>query len=169
MDRAPQGPTAIDTRVTLLSNGFQMRGMLKVMGNLQTFMNNDLNPAFTLSNIEVTGISPTNPVHMTQPEIIIGKQNVQAVFFDERPAQGEIVFLPRTEDIVVYMDNFALAGKMYLGQDARVNDFIDASLQQFLVMTDLTVYPVVPVRTELVMTASVAMLQKNAIRFYHRG
>jgi hypothetical protein len=162
-------PAQLEVRVAILTAAFQIRGTLRIIGTLQTYMNDDQKATLIIYGAEVTGVEASNPVRMTQPELIINKRAVQIILFEEMPPQGALTLLPRGESLVMYLDGFAAAGKFYMGQDARISDFADASLQQFLVITDMKVYPIQQVRSGLITNAPLGMIHKSVIRFYHQA
>ena len=162
-------PVQLEVPVTILTAAFQIRGALRIMGTIQTFVNDDQKATLMVYGAEVIGVEANNPVRMTKPEIVISKRAMQLILFDEMPPQGSLTLLPRSESLVMYLDGFAAAGKFYMGQDARTADFSDSAPGQFLVITDLKVYPVLQVRSGLVTSAPLGMIHKSVIRFYHQA
>jgi hypothetical protein len=161
------GPNFIEVGVTIFTSAFQMRGTLQVLGTLQTFINDEQKPTFTLYNAEALGT--TNPVKMSQQELVVSKRSVQCLLFDTMPPQGSIALLPRQEPLVVYVEGFAISARFYMGQDARIADFSDASMQQFLAAGDLKLYPIGQVRPGLVSSAPLGVIHKSAFKFYHKA
>src|SRR5258706_15244346 len=110
-------PEQLEIRVVVLTSAFQIRGALKMMGVLQTFMNDDQKGTLTIHEAEVTGIEAGNPVRMSQPQVIVNKRAAQVILFDEGLPQGTLTLLPRAEGLVMYVESFAAAGKFFMGQD----------------------------------------------------
>ena len=53
--------------------------------------------------------------------------------------------------------------------DAHLADFTEASLQQFLLASDVKIYPLFQARPGLVQAAPIALIHKSQIRVYHKG
>jgi hypothetical protein len=162
-------PEFVEIGVTIFTSAFQMRGKLHVLGVMQTFINDEQKPTFTLHNAEVLGTSATNPVKMSQHEVIISKRSIQCLLFDVMPPQGSMAMLPRQETIVAYVEGFAISARFFMGQDARLADFSDASMQQFLTAGDLKLYPMGQMRQGLVNSAPLGVVHKSAFKFYHKA
>ena len=156
-------------RVTLFTSAFQARGALHVPAALQTYLNNESQATMSVFNVEVLGLEASNPARMTQPEIIVNKRACQIILFESTPAPGSVAILPRFESLVAYVDGFAVAGKYYMGQDSRLNDFAESSMQQFLLVSDMRLYPIIQARPGLVLSAPMGIVHKGAIHFFHRG
>jgi hypothetical protein len=166
MDNVGQ-PNFVEMGVTVFTSAFQMRGTLQVLGVMQTFLNDDQKPTFTLHGAEVLGVSAANPVKMNQREVIVTKRSIQCLLFDTMPPQGAMALLPRQEPLVVYVEGLAISARFYMGQDARLADFADSSMQQFLTAADLKLYPITQMRQGLVNAAPLGVIHKTAFRFYH--
>ncbi len=154
-------------KVAVFTSAFQLRGELHILGIMQTFLNDEQKPTLTVFGAEAIGLEASSPARLSQPEIIVNKRSVQVILFEAMPPQGAISLLPRTESLVVYLDRFALSGKFFMGQDARIQDFADASVQQFLVLSEAKMFPMFQARQGLATSAPLAVLHKSAIRMYH--
>ena len=85
------------------------------------------------------------------------------------PQQGQITLLARAEPLMMYTDRFAMAAKFHMGPDSRIADFAGASLQQFLIASDVKLYPLFQSRGGLVQAAPLALIHKTAVRMYHKA
>ncbi len=164
------GPNFIEVAASVLTSTFQVRGKLHVLGVMQTFMNDEQKPTLSIYASDVLGIDASNPAaHMTQPEIIITKRYASIVALETMPEQGQLSLLARTEQLIMYTDRFAVAGRFHMGPDARLNDFTEASLQQFILASDVKIYPLFQSRPGLVQATPLAMIHKSQIRLYHKA
>lgn len=155
---------------SILTAAFQVRGKVRTLGNLQTFLNDEKKPTLSVYNADVTGFDVTNPAaRMTQPEMFITRAAIIAVLFETPPPPGQIVLPPHTESLMVYSDRFALSGRFHLGPDARLTDFAEISPLPFIVISDAKIYPLFQPRPALVQSAAIALLRRSAIRLYYRS
>ncbi len=163
------GPNFTELGTTVLTSTFQVRGKLHVLGVLQTFINDEQKPMLVVYSADVLGFDPTNPAaRMSQAEMIVNKRHATIVALETMPAQGQLSLLTHTEPLMLYTDRFALSGKFHMGTDARVYDFTEVSLQQYIAASDVKIYPLFQSRPGLVQAAPVVLIQKSQIRMYHK-
>ena len=69
-------------KVTILSAEFQAQGTIRVLGNVQTFINDEQKSVIALYNATLFGVERGNPATSTQvPELYIRKDRVQVIAF----------------------------------------------------------------------------------------
>jgi hypothetical protein len=165
-----EGPTYAEAAATVLTSTFQVRGKLHILGVMQTFVNDEQKPTLSVYNADVLGFDLTNPAaRMTQPEVVINKRYASIIALESVPPQGQLSILTRIEQLMMYTDRFALAAKFHMGPDARLNDFTEASLQQFILASEVKIYPLFQARPGLVQAAPIALIHKSQIRLYHKA
>ncbi len=162
-------PSFVDIATVALTDGFQARGKLRIPGTLQTTLNNDQNSILILYEVEAMGYEVGNPAtRLTQAELLIRKAACHLIAFENPLPAGHMVLLAHTELLVLYTDRFAIQAKFHMGPDSRVTDFIDSTQQQFLIASDVKIYPLFQPRVALITSAPLVALQKSAIRMYHK-
>src|SRR5579871_1736340 len=91
-----------EVSASILTAAFQVRGKLRVPGNLLTFLNDENKPTLSAYNADVTGFDVTNPAaRMSQPEILISRQAIIAALLDANAVPGLNVASARTESLMV--------------------------------------------------------------------
>ncbi len=161
-------PAFTEIGVVVLTSGFQIRGNLHVLGVMQTFLNDDQKPTLSIFGADALGIDPGNPAaHLTQPEIVVNKRAAQIIALTAAPPPGAITLLAKIENLVLYTDVFAIAGKFHMGPDAHLADFAESSLQQFIVASEVKIYPLFQPRPGFHSAAPIVLIHKSAIRMYH--
>ena len=162
------GPSITEFAITLFTANFQVRGAIHSPGVLQTFMNDEQRPTLVVYNADAIGFEATNPAaRASVPELIVRKVACQVVAFDRRPSPDQYTLLPRAEPAAIYTDQFLIEGNFHMGADARLVDFADTSLQQFIIASDARIYPLFQPRAALVGGAPLVAVHKAEIRFYH--
>ncbi len=159
----------VNLGVTAFTSLFQIRGKLRVAGNLQTFLNDEQKGAVIIYDADTVAYDVSGPaLGMKQAELIILKSAIEILLFDVPPVQGAISFLPRGEQGVAYTDHFAINAQFFMGSDVKLPEYVDSVKQQFLSMTDVTVYPLFQPRAGIVAEAPVAVMHRTAFRMLHR-
>ncbi len=162
-------PSYTEFAASVITNTFQARGKLQSMGTLQTFLNDDQKTTLTVYNAELIGLEPTNPAtRITPAELVVRKAACSLIAFDVRPPADQLMPLSHVESLVIYTDRFAIQGKFHMGPDARINDFADAGLQQFIVASDARIYPLFQTRGGLIQSAPIICIQRASISIYHK-
>lgn len=165
---APSGPAQINLDVTILTNLFQFKGKLPIMGVFQTFVNDDQRPTFTLNDFDALGVNANNPAaHLKQAEMFISKRICQIIAVSNVP-QGGLQLMPRSESLAMYTQNYSIIGKFHLGPDARLNDFAEVSLSQFIIASEVRIFPLFDARPGVIDASPIALVHKTAIMGYHK-
>jgi hypothetical protein len=169
---APQPMTVSHTEfnVTILNDSFQTRAVMRAIGLLTTYLNDDSKSTMTVFNGESVGLDPSNPAtRIVQDEIVFRKVMCHFIAFESIPGDGHVVLLPREESLVMYTSRYAIHGKFHLGPDDRISDFIEVQLAQFVVITDAHIYPLFQPRTPMITAAPLVLLHRSNIRMYHKA
>jgi hypothetical protein len=169
---APQKDLTVnftEFNVTLLTDGFQTRAVMRCIGLLAIYLNDDSKPTFPLYNAELVGLDPTNPAtRVVQEEAFFRKPMCHVIAFENIPGEGHVVLLPREEALVVYTSHYAIQGKFHLGPDDRVGEFMEVQLSQFVTISDVHIYPLFQPRTPMIAAAPLVMMHRSLVRMYHK-
>lgn len=170
MSASPVGPSQTAINVAVLTPLFQIRGSMQVLGNLQTYLNDDQRPTFSVQTASVLGLAMSNPAaQMSQAEMFVLKQEAHVIAIEGVPPAGAIMLQPRFESLVLYTPLFAIMGKFHMGPDVRLADFTATSIVQFLPVSECRFFPLYQSRPGMVGGASVALVQRSAVVTYHRS
>jgi hypothetical protein len=162
-------PEQVQLPVAILTDSFQIRGKLAILGTFLTFLNDEAKPTFDILNPVVIGVSTSNPAaQMSQSEMFILKRAVHALCIESGVPQG-VTLPPRTELLMAYTSQYAIGGKWHMTPDARIADFVDASHAMFLPVSDVHIYPLTNVRQGIIPAAPLVMVHRNLIQSYHKG
>lgn len=167
---ASRMPDQVETNVAVLTSVFQIRGRLPVLGQFMTFLNDEQKVTFSIMGANVLGVASGNPAaQMTQPEMFVFKRAIQVMLLETDTIPPNTVLFPRTEPMVLYTDQYAIMGQAHMSPDARLADFIDASIAQFIAISQAKVYPLFQARPGLAQSTVLAMVHKGMIRSFHRS
>jgi len=162
-------PTHTEFGITILTAEFQIHGNLHVLGTVGMFLNDSAKPNLIVYDADVMAVDAANPAKVSRPELIVSKRMAQIVAFDQVPGQGEVQLLPKTENMLAYLDRCVVQGTFLMGEDARFADFAEAALQQFILVTNFKIYPLFQAKAGILPHAEMGMVQKTTIRMYHKA
>lgn len=154
--------------VTVLTPGFQARCLLPVFGVVQTFINDDQKGVFSLKEVTLHGLEASNPAaSMTLNELYVRKNECHLIAFESKLSSEDAGMMPRAEQLVVYTSHYAIQAQFYMGSDALISDFIDSSRSQFIVITDVHVFPLFQPRAAVIQHAPVAFMHTKTVQMHH--
>jgi hypothetical protein len=158
----------VELPVIVLTNVFQVRGRMWIRGVMQTYLSNEQKHTLSINNADVLGMEASNPAaRMTQPEVVVSKRSAGIILVEVRPPDWALMTMPRMESLVAYTERFALMGMYHMSPDVRLQDFAAVSASEFIVATDVKVFPLFQARPGVVQSAPVALIHKQAITLFH--
>jgi hypothetical protein len=167
MSGAMRGPEKVDVNVAILTSAFQIRGRMPVFGTFLTFINDDQKPTLAVNNAVVLGVHVTNPAaQMVQPEMLVLKRAIQVLALESAPPSG-IVLSPRAESLMLYTEQYAIMGRWHMSPDMRIQDFVDASIAQFLPVSNARIYTLFQARQGIIPNTQLAFVHRSAVQSYH--
>lgn len=164
-----QATTSRAMAATVLLFDFQVRCQLKVLGTLQTFINDEQRTVFPLYEAQVNGLRTGNPAaSMSLPEMYVSKYACEAVAFHDMPDQADTGLMPRVERAAVYTGSYVFQGNFHMGADTRISEFVEASKAMFFGATDITIFPLFEAQAQVVQQAPLIYIMRDAVRMHHR-
>lgn len=154
--------------VTVLLPGFEVRCMLHSIGMMQTFLNDELKPTLTLHQASVLGLERGNPAaSMSLPELYVRKSVCHMIAFEQMLSHEETGLMPRAEPLAIYTSDFVLQGKVHLGSEDRVHDFIATGKSYFIGLTDVAIFPLFEPQAAIIQQAPLAFVYRDVVRMHH--
>lgn len=153
---------------TVLTQEFQARCMLNVIGLVQTFLNDEQRAVFPLQKAAVYGMERGNPATSMQiPELFVRKSMVHVIMFEQTFSSEDMGLMPRAERVAVYTSRYVIQGEFHMGTDALISDFIDASKAFFVGAMNVSVFPLFAPQAAVVHNAPLAYIHKDQVRMHH--
>jgi hypothetical protein len=160
----------IDIQVTVLTVAFQIRGTYRGPSTIQTFLDDETKPTFSVFNANVLGVSLQNPAaQMFQPEMIVTKKSCHALIFEGVVPPGALVIPPNITPLIAYTDSYAVMGKFRLASGTSMTDFTERTPTPFIAVTEARLFTLFQGRPGIVSAATTALMRKELIRSYHRS
>ncbi len=157
------------TQVTVLMGGFQARCILKSMGLIQTFLNDEQKALFSLDDVTLFGLEMGNPATSIRlAELHVRKAQIHLLAFPTALSREESGLLPRTETLAVYTSHFVIQGNFHMGTDSMVSDFMEISKSQFIGVSNLAIFPLFQAQTAVIQQAPMGFIYRDAVRMHHQ-
>ncbi len=162
-----QGTTK-SVSVTVLTPGFQASGKIQVIGQLQTFVNDDQKAVFTLKEVTLYGLDYGNPAtSISLPELYVRKDQCHAFILDHEMPQEETGLMQRIEQIAGYTSHFVIQGGYHMGSDSLVSEFMASSRAQFIGVTHANIFPLFQPQAAIVQEAPLLYLYRSVVNMHH--
>lgn len=147
---------------------FQANCTLSVIGQLQTFLNDERKEVFALQDASVFGLRQGNPAaSMRIPELFVRKDQCQVIAFDQQFAPEQMGLMPRHERLAIYTSHYVIQGDFYMGTDSLITDFIHTAKQFYVAATDVAIFPLFASQAGVLPQAPLAYVHKAAVRMHH--
>lgn len=163
-----QVSSAREVQASVLMPEFQADCTLKIIGLLQTFLNDEQRDVFSLYDASFYGLRQGNPATSIQiPELFVHKTQCQAVAFRQMFEQNDMGLMPRSERLAIYTSHYVIQGDFYMGADSMIADFIHSSRVSYVAATDVSFFPLFAAQAAVVQHAPLVYIHKLAVRMHH--
>jgi hypothetical protein len=162
-----QGTTKL-LSVTMLMPGFQASGTIQIIGQLQTFVNDDQKAVFQLRDVTLYGLERGNPAtSISLPELYVRKDQCHALILDREMPQEETGLMQRVEQIAGYTSHFVIQGGYHMGSDSLISDFMASSRAQFIGVTHANLFPLFEPQAAVIQEAPLLYIYRSAVKMHH--
>jgi hypothetical protein len=124
----------------------------------------------TLDLLEVQGLSldpNATLANLSQPEVTLPKGRIMAIDLVSPEAQASVQMPTRSELSVLYTERFVIQANLHPTGDMSVSNLLNVVGGDFLPTSDARLYPVIPTRKLPTDRASVLIVNKSFVNFYH--
>jgi len=152
----------------IMLDQFLIDGLVKSVGALDTSMNNEAYNYLTVTEAVSTPWYQSNPIKLLDfAEGYLKLEEILLVYPTDPEAQQRIQLMPHSECITFYLERFAIKGNLSMGADMSLSGVLDSLDKRFLTLTEATVFPMFPARTNLPKNMPLALLNRAKISHYH--
>lgn len=163
-----QVSAANTVQATFLLPDFQANCTLKIIGLLQTFVNDEQKDIFALHDAAVYGLRQGNPAtSMRIPEMFVRKDNCHVIAFQQMFEAEHMGLMPRAERLAVYTSHYVIQGDFYMGTDALVSDFIHTARTPFIAATNVSFFPLFATQAAVLPQTQLAYVHRKAVWMHH--
>jgi hypothetical protein len=154
--------------VQILGHQFQYEGQLEPIGQALDFLNSGDRTTYPLYDVTPHPIVPSGPLKgVTRPEITVSGSELGLVFFCDADYRQRIPRLRNTEGVIAYTPHVVLRGNFHRGAEARLRDLLDTIQGTFLVMSDVSVFPIARLPAPFPQQADLLIVNRQFISLYH--
>ena len=154
--------------VQLFTATRRITGTYQAIGRYLEDLNNESRGFVLLVDATFTPLSPASSLPtVSVPELLVSKEDLLLVCFEEPQAQEELRLLQRTERMILYVAGFAVRGDVHLGAEQQMGDMFDATKARFQPLTDVTVFPLTQTQAAPPREQPFLLLNVGAIELYH--
>jgi hypothetical protein len=156
----------IATKIVL--EDFLLDAKVKAIGHLDDSLNNEDYDYVTVLDGVASPWRRENPVKpIGYKEGYLKIADTLLVCPVEAAVQQSIKRMQRAEAGVLYMKHFAIHGNVNMGQEMSLGGVMEAFTRRFLIMTDVSVFPLFPASAALPENMPVALVNRLQINHYH--
>jgi len=103
----------------------------------------------------------------SREEIIVDKRDTIAIYLADEAARAEIGLLRKEERVIVYTATFILRATFHLGEEMRIRDMFDAIMSTFVPISQVSLFPLHPLKSQIPQHRELLLLNKSQVIFYH--
>ena len=156
----------IVTKIVL--EDFLLDAKIKAIGQLDDSLNNEDYDYVTVLNGVASPWRRDNPVKpIGYKEGYLKIADTLLIHPVEAAAQQSVKRMQRAEPSVLYMKHFAVHGNLNMGQEMSLSGVMEGFTRRFLVMTDVSVFPLFPASAAMPENMPIALVNRALINHYH--
>lgn len=147
---------------------FLLDAKIKAIGHLDDSLNNEDYDYMTVLDGVASPWRRENPVKpIGYKEGYLKIEGVLLVCPVEAAVQQSIKRMQRVEAGVLYMKHFAIHGNVNMGQEMSLGGVMEAFTRRFMVMTDVSVFPLFPASAAMPENMPIALVNRAQVNHYH--
>ena len=145
-----------------------IEGEHQPVGSFMNAINEADNVCFAVNEATFTPLAAQTMLRpVSVPEVVVNKHNILFICLLDDTLQGELNMLKRVQRVIAYTSAFALRGDFHLGAEAQTRDMVDTFRGEFQPLTDVTIFPLIETRVNIVREQSMVIVNALAIQIYH--
>jgi hypothetical protein len=147
---------------------FLVDAQIKAVGHLDDSLNNEEYDYLNISEVVATPWRQDNPVRpIAYSSGVLRIQDIFMVYPIKPEAQESIKRLPRYEPVIFYLRHFAVHANLNMGTEMSLPGVMDSIPRRFLIVTDVSVFPMFPASAALPELMPLALLNRALVSHYH--
>jgi len=152
----------------VICKDYFVQGGFQPIGPMVPFLN-DMGRRFVqLQDAVVTAYDASNPLAKLRPSsVMLGKGEIVAVSILDPAGLEAAQLFAASHKMILYTSRFVIQGDLHMGAEDTPLDFLSDSNADFVGMTDATLYPLVSGQRQPQLKASLLLLNRRNILFYH--
>lgn len=153
--------------VEILTGCYQVGGQLEMIGNPAIYVNDASFSTFNIRDATMTPLmkgTPVGPVKV--PQLFLPKSEPQVILVgDFAPRDAQL--LPNAIKLICFTDTYVIRGVFHTGPETQASDVFFFTPGPFFPATNIEIYPIRPLTTELGGQADLVFVHRDAVRAFH--
>ncbi len=152
--------------VKIITPLFLVHAQFEPMGPVVNFMNDAARTTVAFSEATLYDLhGKLEP--STHPLVVFKKRDICCLYVDDARGRASIQLLQRTINIIVHVPNLICRGEVHVGAETRQADILDSLIGQYLVLTNVAVFPTVHLPADFPSRPELILGHKDAIEGYY--
>ena len=159
----------LDTfRIEIIMDAYLLQAKIKPLGDLIIFLNDQNRTVLPLEEIEMFPLATDRQVKgVQQTKMSVNKHLITTLGLINADEVARVQMLKSSRQIVCYTDRFAIRGNLHINPDTPDEDMFDDS-RDFFPMSDVSLFPLRPAPSNLTNKIPLLLVNRLAIRAYHK-
>ena len=154
-------------KIEVLTEHYQLVGMLEVFGLLSTYVNQNDRINYQLKKANIFALDKESTMAAIQmDDIWLRKDEIVILRILEGDTQGLVQRLPVAEKMRLFLTRFVAQGTVLRSADATAGTIFESQGGTWIGISDANVYPLNTLRSAVFQDAPLLLINKKHIRFY---
>ncbi|MBN1887738.1 MAG: hypothetical protein JW850_07095 [Thermoflexales bacterium] len=153
--------------VQVLTPALLIHGTMEPMGSILDFLNDAKRGS--LAFVDATVYDLGGKFKPAKRRVVtIRKPEICALYVDDEAGRKSVQVFKRAEPLIIHLPQLVCRGNIHLGADTRLPDVFDVLVGQFFVLTDVAVYPMIPMPGPFPAKADLILSHKDTVQGYYQ-
>lgn len=162
-------PTIRTYPVELLARNFHVSGQFVPLGDPLGFINDSQRGTLMLEDATAVPLRPDwRTGEFSRSQLVVPKAQVHIILIGDLDPEEDMRLFPRTENLVVYTDTYAVNGYFHTGSDVPVPDIFYSTGGPFFPATNAEACSIVPLTNSIGGAAPVMFVNRDHVETYYQ-
>lgn len=153
-------------RVAVANDVQWVEGDLETLGDPHNYVNQEDQSVFTISDAHVAPWSFTGLPNSQPPTIIVAKDNVQMLFFQEETSRETFREAIHTETLIFSLPLAVIRGNVPFLSEAKLHNFLDFSKGRFVPVTNARIHYLAGSTVTTLAQADLLYINRSLVQSY---
>lgn len=162
-------PTTTSYPVELLAQHFHVAGQFVPLGDPLAFINDAQRGALIIEGATAVPLQPDwRTGEFSRSQLMVPKEQVHIILIGDLDPEEDMRLFPRTENLVVYTDTYAINGYFHSGSDVPVSDIFYSTGGPFFPASNAEACSIEPLTNAIGGAAPVMFVNRDHVKLYYQ-
>jgi len=162
------GPPRRACKAEVYTAQFLFTGEIEPLGKLLDDLNSADRGYVFIHPVSIAPLIPDCVLGtFSRDEVIVDKRDIIAVYLADEVDRAEVALLKKEERVIAYTAALILRATFHLGGEMRTRDMFDAMTTTFIPISQVSLFPLHPLKTPVPSNRELLLLNKSQVIFYH--